>query len=86
MNINIKFPKFHFVIYRDFLMFHHIFLSPQKKMRDYNFKKYYIKVASRVNQRRKISYLRKLGNIKKVSKLQRTIALCPDLLLNGKFW
>ena len=46
-------------------------------MRDYDLQTCYIRVASRVPERIKTEDLRKLGNIRKVSKLHRMIVQCP---------
>ena len=52
-------------------MFCQIFLSPQGKR---YIKTWYIRVASQVAERLETKYPRKLGNIRKVSKLKRMIA------------
>ena len=58
-----------FIILWDFLMFYQIFLSPQVKRCTIITYKHGIYMAERL----KTSDLRKLGNIRKVSKLHRMI-------------
>ena len=49
--------------------------TTSETMGDYYLQTWYIRVASRVAER--LNDLRKLGNIRKVSKLHRMIAQCP---------
>ena len=51
--------------------------TTSETMRDYYLQTWYIRVASRVVERLMTQDLRKLENIKKVSKPQRMIASCP---------
>ena len=44
--------------------------SASERMRDYYLSTWYLRIASRVVKRLKTSDLRKLGNIRKLSKLQ----------------
>ena len=53
-------------------MFYQIFLSQQVKQ--CAIITWYIRVASRVAEQLKTQYLKKLGNIRKASKLRRMIA------------
>ena len=56
-------------------MFYQIFLLPQNEtMPGYYLQTWYIGVASRVVKQIETCDLRKLGNIRKVSKLQRMMA------------
>ena len=54
-------------------------------MRDYFFKTWYVPVASQVAERLKTYDLRKLGNIRKVSKVHRMLAYCPVFLQTEYF-
>ena len=59
--------------------------TASEMMGDYYLQTWYIRAASRVAERLKSYDLRKLGNIRKVSKLHRMIAQCPGLPPTQKF-
>ena len=76
-----------FIISWDFLMAEQMFLPPQPKQTVMWLLviNWYMRVASWVAERLKIQNLRGLGNIRKISKLQRFIDQCLVLLPRWRF-
>ena len=59
--------------------------TTRESMHDYQLQTWYTRAASRVAERLKTQDLRKLRNIKKISKLHRMIAQCPIFQPNEMF-
>ena len=62
---------------RLFIVLQNFPFTTSETMGDYYLQTWYIRVASRVAKRIKTEILRKLGNVRKVSKPHRMIAQCP---------
>ena len=77
--------NFHNIL-RLFNVLPNFLITTSEAMHDYYLKTRYIWVASQVAEKLKTEDLRKLGNIRKVSKLHKMIALSPIFLPKWKFF